>query len=432
MNIVKKNIFSILCGVVALVGVIAWFFPIGGMYAGLESRVKARAQVYEQAEALKKAPRNLPIIELVGGEQEPLGRFPNDKVILVGKNATKAMTAQSTKMLKTVSDMNIHAPLVPGSLPKAAGRIRFDFIDDYRTKLGWGEAGWEEGLPATLKATTPPTDEEIAAKAEELWETKFAKQVVEIGGQNNLANIGAQFLAEAKGLPEKEREGRARAHMVYLSDGALPVSPAIEPGGSPPDPEIWYAQTALWIEEDVVQSIVAANADARDVRDAPVKHLVALGVPFGPEQYIMAGAPGSAGPASSEEGTAAVPADANGAPAVWSVSPTGRVCNELYDVIHFDLVLRTDARKVPQVLTELERNQLVTVLKTDVAAVDAAAERKQFGYVYGNDPVVELTLQCEALFLRSWTIGGKTPLMPIEVQQAIGAQPPAAEAASAE
>jgi len=48
--------------------------------------------------------------------------------------------------------------------------------------------------------------------------------------------------------------------------------------------------------------------------------------------------------------------------------------------------------------------------------------------VYGNQPVAEISLRCEALFLRSWTVDKdntppyKNALMPKEIRQAVGAE----------
>lgn len=431
MDIVKKNILSILCGVVALAGVVIWFFPISGMYDALADDVKKQAALYAQVEGVRTQQRNLPTVEL-GGETErkPLGRFPNEEVIKEGERATEAMKGQSERMIGEVTKLNIHQPLEPNALPESDGNAHFNFIDLYLQRLG-------VELPAALKATTPPTADDLMAKAQEVYDAKYVDQIVPsgTGGKDNKDVVDRQFAHEMKDLPETERRRAARDGKIYLSAEGLPASPDIIPGQVPRPEEIWYAQTVLWIQEDLVKSIANANADALNVMDAPIKHLMAMTIAFGPEMYVRAGG-ATAAAAGAEGATATIATDENGAPAVWSASPTGRVSNDLYDVIHFDLALRVDARKVPQVIAALERSQLLTVLKTSVAAIDAAAEKRQWGYVYGNEPVVTLLLQCEVLFLRKWTLDtdneGKNALMPIDVQRAIGAAPPAPEATPAE
>jgi hypothetical protein len=423
MEIVKKNILSILCGVVALAAVILLFFPISGWFESLQSELNTRGAKYTEVETLRTAPRKLPTLVLNGTEQAVLDRFPNEQVIKVGQEKTASLTAQSKNMLDTVTKLNVREPLVPGSLPRANSQARNEFPGEYLTMLGWGEKGFEAGIPAAMKATRPPTMEEISIVAQEIWDKDYNTRIYSIGNQTNEQQVGQEFMSAIQDLPKTERTKRANNHLIYLDDTSLPVSPDIQLGTPPTDIQIWFAQTVLWIEQDVASAIIEANKGARNVMDAPVKHLVALSVPFGPDQYVlnaaMPGVPGAEG--------AAPPVDANGAPAAFTMSPTGRVCNDLYDVIHFDLVLRVDYRKIPQIMTELERNRLFTVLSSSVMSVDAAQELKTNGYVYGNDPIAELTLRCEALFLRSWTVDKennyKAALMPDVVQQAVGAKP---------
>lgn len=430
MELVKKNIASILCGVVALIAIVAWFWPVGGWFQDLQSKLDARAAAYKEVENLRTAPRKLPTLVLEANEQANLDRFPNEKVIEVGNKAVTALKEQSKRMLDTVSGRNVHQPLVPGSLPRAVGQLAFDFVEDYLVTLGYGEKEWkdERSLPFQLRATRPPSPEEITELAQKIWDEKYNVRVVQIGQQNNLAQIQQEFLDENWDLDVKERTRRSREYVMYLDDDSLPASPDMLSGRSPTDPQIWFAQTVLWIEQDVAQAIIAANKNAKNVLDAPVKHLVSLRVPFGIDQYVLPG-PAMGMPVSADGTAMPIPVDANGAPAVFAASPTGRVCNELYDVIHFELILRVDYRKIPQVLSELERNRLFTILSSGISAVNAAEEKRVNGYVYGDQPVAEVTLTCEALFLRSWTVDKennfKNALMPDMVQYVLpGAKPP--------
>src|SRR5688500_12956102 len=216
MDIVKKNILSILCGVVALVGVVVWFFPINGMYDALAEDVKKQAALYGQVEGVRTQPRNLPTVEL-GGETErkPLGRFPNEEVIKEGERATQAMKGQSERMIGEVTKLNIHELLEPNSLPTIEGNAHFNFIDLYLQRL-------EVELPAQLKATAPPTTDELMAKAQEVYDEKYVDQIVPsgTGGKDNKDVVDRQFAQEMEGLPELERRKRARDGQIYLSPGA--------------------------------------------------------------------------------------------------------------------------------------------------------------------------------------------------------------------
>ena len=67
MDIVKKNILSIACGVVAIAAIIAWFWPVGGMFATLQGDLDGRAKTYTDVETLRTAQRKLPSLVLEGG-----------------------------------------------------------------------------------------------------------------------------------------------------------------------------------------------------------------------------------------------------------------------------------------------------------------------------------------------------------------------------
>jgi hypothetical protein len=112
-------------------------------------------------------------------------------------------------------------------------------------------------------------------------------------------------------------------------------------------------------------------------------------------------------------------------PPNYVISPTGRYSNALYDVIHFKLTLVVDAARVPLVIQALSKNRFITVYNTNLAAVDAAAHADA-GYYYGPSPVVQIEMDCEALYLRDWT----KQYMPRLVRHALGivdetATPPA-------
>lgn len=99
----------------------------------------------------------------------------------------------------------------------------------------------------------------------------------------------------------------------------------------------------------------------------------------------------------------------------FAYSVTGRVPHTpVYDLMRFNLTFRCEASAVPYVLQQLQAGSLITVLNVDVRTVDMAVAASQ-GYVYGDEPVVELDLQGEMVFLRAWT----ADLMPSVVKRAL-------------
>jgi hypothetical protein len=428
MDIVKKNFLSILCGVVALLGMIAIFWPIGPMVAKADATLEERKTTHEKIKALLPpskggtANRTLPTIFLDDREPPPLPNFPNEKVIEAGERATKVLQKQAADMLDRAVKLNAHEPLYKPALPKASGTANITFRNAYLDRL-------EEYIPnEVLKAGVPPTDDEIIEAAEKMWDEKFAERIVFIGEQaepDTLESIQTEYLDAADKLPEQMRRQQAEKIRVYLSPEALVNATSPEVGrreGTPASEDIWYAQVGLWVVEDLANAIAAANAGTKekplaDVTQAPVKQLVSIDIPFGSDQFVMRPRPVSLDGTDPSIDTGAE--DAGTVPKDFALSPTGRVCNELFDVVHFTTILRVDARQIPLVLDELKRGRFITPIRVDVATVDAARALKE-GYVYGEGvPVVDITVQCEALFLRRWTL----PLMPARVQQTLGIQP---------
>jgi len=151
-----------------------------------------------------------------------------------------------------------------------------------------------------------------------------------------------------------------------------------------------------------------------------------------------AGGTGTADASSSASVTPEAGASGAGATKAVNVSMTGRVCNPTFDVMHFKVVVDIDSRFVQSFISNLTNDRFLTVLKVDMKGVDL--ERAwQRGYDYGNSPVVTLQVQCEAIFLRDWTVWEKDPKnpsatprpgpMPASVQAILGVQKEAPAAA---
>jgi hypothetical protein len=96
---------------------------------------------------------------------------------------------------------------------------------------------------------------------------------------------------------------------------------------------------------------------------------------------------------------------------IVQAAPTGRVSNGMYDVIHLTIVADVEVERVPDFIRTISHNRLMNVTRVEMKAVDATAAQLA-GYFYGTKPVTTVTLDVEALLLRSWTI----PLMPKEIR----------------
>lgn len=207
--------------------------------------------------------------------------------------------------------------------------------------------------------------------------------------------------------------------------------------------ELWEAQMALWIQQDIAEAIRRVNGagdSESTVIGNPVKHIVRVKVPPLDDGGLVglnirdtdlakksddSGFPNHSGrsrPDMSEEGA-------------YTGSVTGRKCNALYDVIHTDVELVVDAMRIPELLKAFSEVNFITVIDMSIVDVDEYASMLD-GYYYGDNDVVRLFLTLESIWLRRWTAGhadaeeaaefgepfvrGK---MPDRVRQALGLEP---------
>src|SRR4051812_42547258 len=91
MEIVKKNLVSIICGVVALLALVAVFvWPLDGYYEDLQTKTKKRADVQGKATGLLNKTRTLPVFDPNSPTGKPLPKFPSQQIIKLGTAAVKA------------------------------------------------------------------------------------------------------------------------------------------------------------------------------------------------------------------------------------------------------------------------------------------------------------------------------------------------------
>src|SRR6185369_1179036 len=88
MAIVKKNLFSIILGVVAILAFAAKFYPLGGMVDKLKTDATAHAAEADKIKSLANKQRNLPIIKPGTSEPEPLPTFPTAAAVAAAHEAT--------------------------------------------------------------------------------------------------------------------------------------------------------------------------------------------------------------------------------------------------------------------------------------------------------------------------------------------------------
>ena len=258
-----------------------------------------------------------------------------------------------------------------------------------------------------------------------IWSELEKKRII-VGEQvTNEQQIIDEFNERIRKLPDEMKQEMATKYKVYMSQALMQPSPSLPADGKSADVlSIWWTQVQFWVASDVAAAIREFNAKAMNVTEAPVKHLVNLVIQEDFFPPIMGGAGSSPMmmPPPGGDPSAAPAAPAGGPPDPTipipdgsTQSPTKRVSNNLYDVVKFSMTVDVEADKVPAFLKTLSTNRFITVIRFEMNPVDSQL-KQILGYVYGNRPVVTLDIDCEALFMRQWTIRW----MPEVIKRALG------------
>ena len=410
MEIVKKNIISIICGVVALAAVVVAFFIVPGKASELQTQLDARKAANDEMTQLLRKDRTLPAPDASDPNPKPLTRFPSEPIIKQGEAIIAQLEKESVALRDAAVAMNRHDLLVQGSLPRPTQVQAYEFRNAYQRALPLplpNQANQPQQQPSVLnsafarylQAGMPPSPNDIALKVQQRAEEIKQKEAFllpngQIGNQEAL-NLKISEMQQK--LPGELRSQVANSSKVYISPDTFEIYPRIASVSGAPDPiDIYFAQLSYWIQEDVVKAVKEVNESAKNVTEAPVKHLVSIRVKSqGIPTFI-----------TPIDGTNVTDPDTQ-LPKVPQVSPTGRVCNGLYDVFHFQVKADVQADKVAEFLRGLGRNRFITPMSVDVQAGDIATSLAQ-GLQYGDKPVVNLTAECEVLYMRKWN----APLMP--------------------
>src|SRR3978361_2290067 len=100
MDLVKKNIVSIIFGVIALAAIVVAFTMLPSSKAALQTKLDARKATHEQWAALQTKNRPLPSVNPDSPTQENLSGFPNQKIIDQGT----AVVAEVEKESNAIRD----------------------------------------------------------------------------------------------------------------------------------------------------------------------------------------------------------------------------------------------------------------------------------------------------------------------------------------
>lgn len=422
MDIVKKNLISIVCGLVAVIAIIVLFWPTGDYQSKLQADLDTRKGVFTSLSQLQNRQRNLPIVVPGQSEPVPLNRFPSEPVIAAGKAAQQKVQSQSQQMLKDAVAINKQDLLVPDSLPSPRVTDQFRFTEEYVRKLNLRQdpSNTDCIQVQILNGVQPLTQDQLKRASDQLWDSKYKPQVATYSNnQSNKNEVEAEFKEATEKLPEQLMHQAAASHKVYVEADAMDFDQAVQKAAFNGQPasavDMWYAQMGLWIETDVAKAIATANASSNSILTSPVKRLIKITLPRADKGFYIMDVSQSGNRGNNQT----PPPPVAPGTLVAAASPSGRVSNTLYDVVHFEMSVDVEADMIPVFLKDLTGDQFIYVNELNLSKVDSIAMQRQ-GYLYGDKPVARLDLKCEMLFLRDWT----APLMPPEIKQYLGVQPP--------
>ena len=182
--------------------------------------------------------------------------------------------------------------------------------------------------------------------------------------------------------------------------------------------DCWNSQVALWVYQDVVDSIKMANGDAKSVFASPVKRLLAVSFMNRADQVSYGVSTGSKKVKTNITDQPHYITE-DSAPILIASSFTGRKGdNETLDVIHFSVSVVVAVDKIPDFVSALSsikmhkfagwdgqqtpqtfsRNQITILDWSSIPVVKDEAAHKL--YRYGDQAVVQWTATCEYIFAR--------------------------------
>jgi len=431
---VKSNLLIVIAGAVCLFALIL----LG--YVHLEGN----SFINETSEAAKRKINQVRALTRV--EARTPAENPDDPpridYITVNRPAISSLQNTFTKMENESREINKyalsinqkdHLPLRDNLFPDpdrstaAAHSARYDYRDAFP----------EFFKENRLDAQAPPSAAEIDAERE--------RAKVEFYGSNllrsdaNLSDSQAAALAQAQSRRVTDYLVRhaKETHLYSQPDPEnkefpFEIMPWAFTDRKPTARELWEAQMQLWIIQDICRAIAQTNRVSEaevNVINAPVKRLIDVTVlpdyvgitgkggmdQNGPGARAQAGSGAPRPEPTANTGQPAVAHKAGAAlneklPDDFTLAPTGRRSNALYDVRHAWVTIIADAQQLPTFFDNLAQTNFMTVLKMEVTDEDEYKAAQQ-GYIYGTRDSVRVQMLVETIWLRDWT----TKFMPQSV-----------------
>ncbi|NOT01616.1 MAG: hypothetical protein HOP29_13420 [Phycisphaerales bacterium] len=389
MGFLKRNVFYIICGLVA-----------GGSVALGVLGMTSMGKVAERMESIRT---------LHGQFASPSKKPANTEVIQAQQKRVETIQGQFAELMEKAKSLNSYEPMKAPEgeqfFPTATDNGRRQFAEIYGEKF--------DEMLERLRSGVPPTPEVVKAVEEEMRE----EQQIARGFGDDKEKAGETKPKEKEKEEPAERPSglitdaaarksaatrasirRAREIYCYASPETFQVVQEVFEGLSPRPNDMWRAQLTLWIQQDVVNGLARVNESAADelrARDEtawvgvlPVKDVLSIRV----SEYV----PSSATVSPSREVTDDDPVEPYGSA---DVVFTKTKSTDLYEVVQFAVKLVVDSRDLPRIIDEICRDRFHTLLGVQYEYERSAFENLRMeGKIYGSEPVVKLVLDFETVF----------------------------------
>lgn len=409
----KNHAFIVIFSVVIVGSLASVPFLASSMNAAVREDVNARAQKLNQLRQLERTQIPLP-----GQPDAGTQGVVNPQLLSDYRESVDAAQQDAQRVYEIALDFNQkeHDVLVPELFPEPPADQRDTMPQDFYEQLMQAY----DDLLEEINAGTP-LDPAVLIEDLRRAEVQFRTQFLNREADDPLnEEERAELESQLRSLRLQRCAEAAESIGLYLERGTL----NLPQWNFQPLPELFEWQYRYWIHSDVLRALHRANRDEGSVLNAPVKRVLTFqlssppaaqsspstgggggsrGGPVGGPIVIGPG-PGDSGGRTNQSMALNTnpPADPNAQIQLdYSVSFTGRKSNDLYDVRYVELSIVVDSERVPEVIDALAAQNFITVIGMNLAPADPYAAARN-GYVYGDDPVVTLSLQLELIYLRSW------------------------------
>jgi len=446
---IKANLIIVICSVVIVGSLVAGPIVSDGWNQEVAKEAASRAKQFKKMEQAAKSSFEWP------GDQTRHEVTMTQPLITAYQEAASAWGAQSEEVAVEILGRNRGETgvVMPELFPKPADMERD--LEVLPPELHQRILGGYKAILSRLHAGTPPTTEDIrkdlVAKRADFVDRNFKK------GEQETFTKEEQKQLEAYLTGERLRVLRDHANDigVYLSLETL-QPPSYSNTQKPTLEEMFGWQWRLWVLDRTADAIQAINGGATEplapihrIDRLDVRGLLDVQTPAASDRNFAGAPSGGGGGGGSPKGGGGGgfgggspkggggggggfgggnPGGGSGsgdtgsgasAPAAgtrdYTKSVTGRVTNEMYDVVLVDLDMVVTTSDIDDVLKGLDVPAVMSVLDVEVSRVDPF-EALGRGEYLGERPVSRLVVTIETLWLREWS----REFMPNEARRLIG------------